>query len=559
MKSNDANTNTSNAPEVADPSRRRFALGTAAVALGSGLGLSACGGGHDEDQQPFGYGVASGDPLSDRVIIWTRANVNVPTQVQWEVASDASFAAVLKSGTASTDVGRDYTVKVDVTGLQPATTYFYRFKINGFPSPTGRTKTLPVGTPQQVKLGVFSCAAYSLGQFHVYAHAVGRGEIDVAVMLGDYIYESGLSTVEQTAAALIGREADPRQECVTLPEYRQRYARYHTDADLRALRATTPIIAVWDDHEIVNDTWRDGAGGHDPATEGAFADRRGSAVKAFHEWLPTREGTDPLVIYRSFNFGNLLSLHMLDTRVIGRDAPLNRDQFLAGAADAPGRQLLGPTQAAWLDTQMQASTATWQVLGNQVLMGRMRIPLSVYDNFTEGAITEFLAALDTPEASRTDTQKALVAQPRIGFELTNWDGFGAAREALYASARAKDKNLVVVSGDSHNAWASNLKDASGNAIGVEFGTPSVTSTGLEIAHTNVGRQFLADSFVRMIPDLKFAETSHRGYHILTLTPSSATGEWVFVSSVFDNNFTAFSGPTLRMLPGAANRVLVPAA
>ncbi|MBG9387170.1 alkaline phosphatase D family protein [Caenimonas aquaedulcis] len=557
MNANDKN-NPSPSPESAGPSRRRFVAATAAMALGSGLGLSACGGGHDEDKQLFGYGVASGDPLSDRVIIWTRANnTGGAVPVEWQVATDAAFANVLKSGTATADVSRDYTVKVDVTGLQPATTYFYRFKAGGNFSPTGRTKTLPVGNPQQVKIGVFSCAAYSLGQFHAYAHAVNRGDLDVALMLGDYIYETGLTNVEQAAAFALGREADPQGELHTLFEYRQRYARYHTDADLRALRASMPIIAVWDDHEIVNDTWRDGAGGHDPATEGSFAERRGSAAQAWHEWLPTRDDPDPLKIYRSFDFGNLLSLHMLDTRVVGRDAPLNRDTFLT-TADAPGRQLLGPVQAAWLDAQMQASTATYQVLGNQVLMGRMRIPLSVYDNFTEDSINEFLVALDTPAASRTPTQAALVAQPRIGYELTNWDGFGAAREALFASARAKDKNLVVVSGDSHNAWASNLKDASGASIGVEFGTPSVTSTGLEITHTNVGRQFLADSFVRMIPDLKFAETSHRGYHVLTLTPASATGEWVFVSSVFDNSFTAFSGPVLRMLPGAANRVLVPA-
>ncbi len=542
-------------PDVEDPSRRRFVAGTTAALA---LGLSACGGGHDEDEQRFGYGVASGDPLSDRVIIWTRVNVSFATTVQWEVASDAAFANIVKSGTAPTDVGRDYTVKVDATGLNPATSYFYRFRHDGQLSPVGRTKTLPVGSPQQIKLAVFSCAAYSLGQFHVYRHAADRGGFDVALMLGDYIYETGLTVAEQAAALAIGREIDPRGELHGLFEYRQRYARYHTDADLRALRASMPIIAVWDDHEISNDTWRDGAGGHDPATEGAFADRRAAAVQAWHEWLPTRDGPDTLKIYRSFGFGNLLSLHMLDTRVVGRDAPLGRDAFLTGAADAPGRQLLGAEQASWLTTSMQSSSATWQVLGNQVLMGRMRIPLSVFDDFSEASISEFLAAQDTPDASRTDRQRALVAQARIGYELTNWDGFGAAREALFDAARTLDKNLVVVSGDSHNAWASNLKDSGGRSIGVEFGTPSVTSTGLEVAHLNVGRQFLADSFVRMLPDLKYAETTHRGYLVLTLTPTAATGDWVFVSSVFNNSFDAFAGPSLKALPGSANRMLMPA-
>ncbi len=316
-------------------SRRRFVVGAAAIGLGAGLGLGGCGGGGSEEaRERFGYGVASGDPLSDRVIIWTRVNVETPAQVQWEVATDPAFGNIVRSGTASTDGARDFTVKVDVVGLQPATIYHYRFRHLGQPSPIGRTKTLPVGSPQLVRLAVFSCAAYSIGQFHAYADAVRRGDFDAALMLGDYIYETGLTGAEQFAASLLGREADPRTELHSLSDYRQRYARYHVDADLRALRASMPLIAVWDDHEIINDLWSDGAGGHD-ASEGSFTERRAAAVQAFHEWLPTREQADPLKIYRTFDFGNLLTLHMLDTRLIGRDAPIGRDEFLAGAGDAP--------------------------------------------------------------------------------------------------------------------------------------------------------------------------------------------------------------------------------
>jgi alkaline phosphatase D len=541
----------------AELSRRRFVLGAgSALALGSTVGLSACGGGGDVDQEPFGYGVASGDPLPDRVIIWTRANrLSEAVQLQWEVALDASFTNLVKSGTVTAELAHDSTVKVDVTGLQPATTYFYRFKNGPVLSETGRTRTLPVGSVQQVKLGVFSCAAFSIGQFHVYNHASNRGDLDAALMLGDYIYETGLTDVEQLAARAFGREADPRGELHTLNEYRLRYQRYHTDADLRGLRRNMPLIGVWDDHELVNDIWRDGAGGHDPATEGSFAARRAAAVQAYHEWMPTRTGPDPLKIYRSFDFGNLLSLHMLDTRVIGRDAPTNRDAYLAGAADGPARQLLGAEQEAWLGAGLQASTATWQVLGQQVVFGGMRIPLSVYDNFSEDAIKAFLEALDTPEASRTDAQRALVAQPRIGYELTNWDGFPAARERVLAMARATDKNLVVLSGDSHNAWAHDLRDTAGNRIGVEFATPSVTSTGLEIAHPKIGRGFLADSFLRMVPDLKYADTARRGYVAVSFTPTSVTGEFVFVSSVFENSYSATVGSALKAQAGATGRAL----
>ncbi|HSV83296.1 MAG TPA: alkaline phosphatase D family protein [Ramlibacter sp.] len=558
-------TNTAAAPPAGDEagfagaelSRRRFVIGAGtALALGSTVGLSACGGGGDVDKEPFGYGVASGDPLSDRVIIWTRANrLSEAVQLQWEMALDASFSNMVQSGTVTADPAHDSTVKVDVTGLQPATPYFYRFKNGSVISETGRTRTLPAGSVQQVKLGVFSCAAYSIGQFHVYNHASNRSDLDAALMLGDYIYENGLTEEEQLAARAFGREADPKGELHTLIDYRLRYQRYHTDADLRALRRNVPLIGVWDDHEIVNDIWRDGAGAHDPATEGSFAARRAAAVQAYHEWMPTRAGADPLKIYRSFDFGNLVSLHMLDTRVIGRDAPTNRDAYLAGAADDPSRQLLGAEQETWLAARLQASSATWQVLGQQVVFGGMRIPLSVYDDFSEEAIRAFVDALDTPEVSRTDAQRALIAQQRIGYELTNWDGFPAARERVLAMAHATDKNLVVLSGDSHNAWAHDLRDTAGQRIGVEFATPSVTSTGLEIAHPKIGRQFLADSFLRMTPDLKYADTTDRGYVAVSFTPTSVTGEFVFVSSVFANSYSATVGPALQAQAGPTGREL----
>lgn len=548
-------------------SRRRFVAATtgAAMLLGSGLGLAGCGGGGSDtekaQQERFGFGVASGDPLSDRVILWTRVNLptDQPVAVGWEVATDGLFSNLVQSGTAVTTASQDYTVKVDVTGLLPASTYFYRFRHGDQVSAIGRTRTLPVGDVRQVRMAVFSCAAFPLGQFHAYADAARRGDFDVALHLGDYIYETGLSDAEQIAATLLGRKMDPKGELHTLAEYRARHAQYRTDSSLRAVHATMPVIAVWDDHDIVNDTWRDGAGGHDPATEGSFAVRRAAAIQAWHEWLPTRTTTLPnlMTTYRSFDFGNLLSLHMLDTRVVGRDAPVSRDQYLAGVAATATRQLLGSPQSDWLTSRMQASTATWQVLGQQVLMARMEIPLSVYDNFTEDSINEFLVAQDTPASARTQRQIALVAQQRIGLDLGNWNGFQAARDQVLSIARSQNKNLIVLSGDSHNAWASNLTDSSGQAVGVEYGVPSVTSNGLEISQRNVGRQFMADSLPRLMPDVKYAETSHRGYMVVTLTPTVASATWVFVSSVLDNSFVVNAGPVWATVPGAGNRRLIP--
>ena len=544
-----------------DAGRRRFVFGTAgALALGSTPGLTACGGGNDEHQDRFGYGVASGDPLSDRVILWTRVNAaEAPTTVGWEVARDPGFVNVVASGTTSTSAEQDYTVKVDATGLAPATQYWYRFKLNSDFSPVGRTKTLPTGNVAQVRLGVFSCAAFPVGQFHAYANAGNRGDIDVALHLGDYIYETGINAAEQAVAKLLDRKLNPSYELVTLSDYRARYAHYHTDADLRAFHALVPIIPVWDDHELVNGIWKDGAEGHDPASEGSFTARRAAAVQAWREWLPVRvpDPADPLRIYRSFNFGTLATLHMLDARVLARDVPIGRDGYLAGTANDPARQLLGQPQQDWLAAGMAASQATWQLVGQQVPMGRMEVPLSVFDNFTQSALDDCITALNLAPSARTPAQQALVDQRKIPMDLNHWGGYPAAREQVLAAARAADRNLVVLGGDSHNAFASDLRDASGKVVGVEFDTPSVTSTGLEIKYRDISRQFLADSLVRIMPDLKYAETTHRGYLLLTLTPQSARADFVFVSSVLDNNFSATVGRSLQTLPGAGNRSIVP--
>ncbi len=548
-------------PDAAPITRRRFVRDGTLVgaALGTlGIGLSACGGG-TTPEGTFGHGVASGDPLADRVMLWTRVTQSATgaIDVAWEVARDALFASVVASGVASTSAARDYTVKVDVSGLQPATTYHYRFRFQGELSPTGRTKTLPAGAGTavgQVRLAVMCCAAYPVGQFHAYADAARRGDIDAAVLLGDYIYESDLSRGLELASRLLGRNWEPDRELITLQDYRDRHNFYRGDFDLKAMHAAMPVIAVWDDHDLINGIWRDGASAHDPS-KGSFSVRRAAAMQAYQEWLPIRvpDPAAPAKIYRRFDFGNLATLHMLDARALGRDQQASRADHLSGATASPTRQMLGAEQSAWLDAGLQASSATWQLLGSQVGMGRMHLPVSVLDNFNEGAISDFLAAQSTPEASRSAAQRALVAQPRAPFKSDTWDGYPAAREAVFATARRLDKNLVVLAGDSHNAWASDLKDANGAAVGVEFATTSVTSAGLELEYPRITRQFLADAFVKMVPELRYAETSDRGYLLVTLTPAQAQADWVFVGSVFANDLKSSVGRTLVTLPGVANR------
>jgi len=554
-------------------SRRSFIRNAILYAMfvGTGVSTTGCGGGGggggdggtppDDKSEAFQHGVASGDPLADRVILWTRVTVASPgtLSLKWELASDANFGAILARGDLVTGPDQDYTAKVDVTGLQPGSIYFYRFLLGAQVSPVGRTKTLPVGSVGQVRLAALSCSNFPAGYFNVCAEVAKRDDIDVALHLGDYIYEYGLIGYASQLAFAIDRESKPPHEILTLDDYRRRHAQYRSDADLRAMHAKMPVIAVWDDHDLADNAWSGGAANHDEATEGSFTARRAAAVQAYHEWLPTRrpDPTDPLKIYRSFDFGNLASLHMLDTRLIGRDQQVTLDQYLSGLADGPTRQLLGTTQSDWLSARIATSGATWQVLGQQVLMARMHVPLSVASSISPETLAEYTLALSTPEALRSDEQRALVAQRRVPYNLDAWDGYPAAREAVLAAARNQGKSLISLAGDTHNMWGANLTDANGQRVGVEFGTSSISSPGFETRLPLISNSLLADAFLKMVADLRFAETSKRGYLVLTLTPAEARGDWIEVDTVLSRSYTARITASMRTLPGPGNLDLVP--
>ncbi len=538
--------------------RDSVALG---VAVGAGASLAGCGGGGNGEITTglFRHGVASGDPLADRVIIWTRLTpaAGVDTPVRWELAGDESFAVMKAAGNLSSSWMSDHTIKVDVTGLQAGTVYYYRFLAGSETSSVGRTKTLPADGIGQVRLAVFSCSNFGAGHFHAYGEVAALRDIDCAIHLGDYIYETGSSGAEGLLQTILGREVDPDHEISTLVDYRRRHAQYRNDAKLRAVHAWMPMIAVWDDHDIVNGAWRGGAGDQDPVATG-FVARRAAAIQAWREWLPVRDATDPLKLYRSFNFGKLLSLHMLDTRIIGRDQQLTPSQYLAGAGEDPARQIMGQEQASWLGAQMQASTATWQVLGQQVLMARMQIPQSIAGDFTQDKFAEYFTAQDTPAVQRSEYQQFLMAQPFVPYNLDAWDGYPKAREAVFNLARTLDKNLVVLAGDSHNAWANDLKDASGRNVGVEFAGASVSSPGFEATKLKVDSDYLAAALRRLVPDLQFAQTNRRGYLLVTFTAAEVRAEWKFVSTVLHNSYTVDLQQTLRCLPGVGGRKLLAA-
>jgi alkaline phosphatase D len=550
---------------------RNFSLGTVAV---SALPLAACGGDGGPNttvQVSYAHGVASGDPLADRVVLWTRITSSSTDDVEvgWSIAEDSAFTKVVNSGVVTTGAAKDYTVKVDATGLAPNRNYYYRFRAHEVDSPVGRTKTLPTGSVTQARFAVFSCSNYPAGYFNVYAEAAKLDDVDVALHLGDYIYEYAASGYASSEAAAMGRTSQPANEIITLSDYRRRYQQYRSDADLQAVHARLPFITVWDDHELANDTWREGAENHDPATEGLFLARKQMAIQAYHEWMPTRvaDAAKPDRIYRSFDFGNLLSLHMLDTRVIGRDKQLayagyvNADKSFNTAgftADVgnPQRQLMGAEQVNWLQGQMSKSTATWQMLGQQVLMARMNLPAPMV---LAGAYTSYLAlavkARNNP-GSLTPAEQAQLAGPTVPYNLDAWDGYQAARETVLNMAKAMNKNLVVLAGDTHNAWASDLADLNGNAVGVEFGVPSVSSPGFESYFPTVDPTIVAAGMEQLIGPLVYAETASRGFTVVTVTPTETRAEYRYVSTIKSKTYTATTGKVLRTLPGAANRKLI---
>ncbi|EHA1126351.1 alkaline phosphatase [Vibrio navarrensis] len=521
--------------------------------------LMAC---HSESENSassasFEHGVASGDPLQTAVIIWTRVTTqSSQARVTWQVASKADFSDIVAFGEITTDSEKDFTVKADAKGLSAGQHYFYRFLCEGAISPTGQTKTLAQSELSAASLAVVSCSNYPAGYFNVYREIVNQHAqkpFDAILHLGDYIYEYGKDGYATSHAQELGRVPSRETECLSLEDYRARYAQYRQDKDLQALHAAMPMIAVWDDHEIANDTWANGAENHQ-AGEGSFELRRAAAAAAWLEWLPVRENLESSVlIYRQFSFGNLLDLYMLDTRVVARAEPLDYFSLdtpsmegivgLVTKARQPDRALLGSHQKDWLQTAMSQSNATWSVMGQQVLMGRIELPSSVMI-----AIFGLFTATDEQKQAAlmnvNSTINAYLNDPSsdpnsVPYNLDAWDGFYYEREWLYGLAQNLNKKFISLAGDSHNAWCSQLKDHSGNAVGVEFATASVSSPGLE---EYLGLDSLAISHMEyvlpeMVKELQWADLKQRGFMRLDLTHEKVDSTWHFVSTILQKDYS----------------------
>ena len=583
---------------------RRSFLKASAAGFGAAvlsLGLTGCRFDDDDDTPvSFDHGVASGDPLSDSLIIWTRVTpLDVTTKslkVQWQAATDQSFTNIVHDGETHISDTTDFTLKVDLQGLDANTVYYYRFNAHGKTSPIGQGKTLPVGAVDQVKLAVVSCANYPAGYFHVYGEIAKQSDLDAVLHLGDYIYEYSNTGYASEDAAQLERllPLDNSSEIIALTDYRKRYANYRLDADLQAAHSHCAFITVWDDHEITNDTWREGAENHNEG-EGEFSQRKLNALQAYFEWMPIRNVADKERIYRRFEFGNLVSLYMLDTRVLARDEQLNYSDFdltspagqsaFAAAIGATDRALLGSEQLTWLSDAITTSSTQWQVLGQQVLMTKMHLPVEVMlllaslqsAQANGGDPSELLAQANVlfaelaqikgrvlaGDPSVTEAELARV-QTTIPYNLDAWDGYAYEREVLLGTAIAAQKNLVVLAGDTHNGWAGQLKTDASNPIaasqnaGVEFATASVSSPGLEeyLALNTQDAQTVAQIeqvIALLVDDLAYNNLVERGYLTVTFTPAKASAKWNYISTIKAREYQVVESRTkeLSMLAGQA--------
>ncbi len=570
----------------------------------------------------FNHGVASGDPTPNKVIIWTRVSPENPgpVPVRWIVARNRELTDVVKTGVIETTEARDYTVKADVTGLRAGAPYFYGFRAGAESSAVGKTKTLPRGALNELKLAVVSCASYPHGFFNAYGALAERDDLDAVVHLGDYIYEYGLAGYGGDTAIQLGRVPSPEVECTGLADYRARHAQYKTEAELQAAHAVAPWIVVWDDHETANNSFATGAENHNEG-EGQWANRKQSALQAYYEWMPIRDpqpGAAFEAINRSFQFGTLASLIMVETRLLARTEPFDYNSQLPiemqrwnftnptapvalreGEPDVPAmqmlprvyetvrgelrpvldwrraqglvsdpknlpagffiapdvpalntllsspdRQLMGAAQEQWLADELHGSVragCTWQVLGNQILMAPVNAPdLSGTPAQLADALERLLPGV-----------KQQLKLTRFPFPLNtdSWDGYPAARSRVLAEMRAAAGNAIVLTGDTHTAWANELSDGQGR-VAVEFGTTSITSPGDGEYFAPFGVDFAGGVRARN-PDVKYTDSLKRGFLLLTLTAEQATAEFFTVSSILSKEYelTRVAAFTVAPEPG----------
>lgn len=511
--------------------RRQFlhVLSTSALAVPI---LTACGGGGNsssESGEPsvsradlqqtssglsFQHGVASGDPLDDRVILWTRVSPTSPQEsdlsVICEVAEDREFQSVVMSEMLSTSAARDYTVKLDATGLRPDRQYWYRFMSSEATSAVGHTRTLPMPGQyaERLRFAVCSCSSYPHGYFSVYRMIANRPDLDFVLHLGDYIYEYGDGEYGNNP----GRPLEPSHEIIALDDYRRRYGLYRQDTELQAAHAAHAFVTVWDDHESANDAYRDGAENHN-AGEGAWSDRKAAAIQAYFEWMPIRPPTeDEQQIYRGFSYGDLADFMMLDTRLEGREQQLSNP--LDPSRSQP-RNLLGQSQKQWFKHQLATSQGRWKFVGQQVMFAQLQLL----------ELQRLLPAVPTNDFS-----------PLVAINMDQWDGYPAEREEILDFVEAEEiENLVVLTGDIHSSWANELYQnpavltagVLNRPLGVEFVAPSITSPGFPD-----GAAELVSAVLPVVnPHIKYTDLKNHGFILIDVTRQRSQAEYYYAADI----------------------------
>ncbi|MEU6345389.1 alkaline phosphatase D family protein [Streptomyces sp. NPDC046977] len=528
------------------PSRRSVVKAGAVVTGAALIPLAATAGQAEAASAPaFLHGVASGDPLPDGILLWTRvtpapeavpgSGLGPATEVTWTVATDRALTSVVATGTATTDAASDHTVKADVRGLLPATDYWYRFTAGGVDSPVARTRTAPADNASAARLrfGVVSCSNWEAGYFASYQHLAARGDLDAWLHLGDYIYE--YASGGYAARGTVVRPHAPTHEIVTLADYRTRHGRYKTDTDLQALHAAAPVVAIWDDHEFANDAWSGGAENHTEGAEGTWTARVAAAKQAYFEWMPVRPSIAGTT-YRRLRFGKLADLSLLDLRSFrSQQAGVG-----SGSVDDPARSITGRAQLDWLKAGLKASDTTWRLIGNSVMISPVAF----------GALPDYLLA---PLAK-------LLGLPGEGLAINpdQWDGYTDDRRELLAHLRDNGiRNTVFLTGDIHMAWANDVPVKAATyplsaTAATEFVVTSVTSDNLDdilkVAPGTVSP--IAEAAVKVANrHVKWVDMDSHGYGVLDITSERAQMDYYVLSDRTSANATSTWERSYRTLSG----------
>ena len=552
--------------------RRAALLGGA----GAATALSACA----QDRYspapapdgPFKHGVASGDPDRTSVMLWTAVTGAGEGPVSVEVARDAAFTELVfeaEAGPAgpASDSARPYKLLAD--GLEPGAPVYYRFRFREHVSPVGAAKTLPDGAVDEFRIAAFACSNYPAGFFNAYRHAAERGDVDLAVHLGDYLYEYGADGYATDDAERLSRVSVPDHELITYEDYARRHAQYCADPDLQALKAAVPMLLIWDDHETANNAWRDGAENHD-AGEGDWIERRDAALAAWQAWTPTREREPMHERWGRLEIGDLADLIFLETRLTARSEeillepfpldpqtadpndPQNRRivaDWLERETGGADRTLLGEQQLAFVSAALGDSVAAgkpWRVFANQVIMGR--VPAPDYPEVLPFWLRWAIQASDP--LAWSFIQRFAFGTP---FNLDAWDGYPAERERLYAAARAAGADFITLTGDTHNSWVLDLHDETGARVGTEFGVTSVSSPS-RFERLNLPGVDFGTYTEQAAPEVVRHNAYDRGYVHLTLTREAATAELMIVDTCKSKQFNAYPDSVWRVMPARGGPV-----